>query len=148
MHTELSLLLIRLQTWARGSRDKKTKNFNLVTRRWLVSFTPRPLYSRKKDLRYQVQRRLMGLRDGLDAVQKREISCTCPEISPDPLVIQFLAKSQYRLSYRSMIWQCSLDPCDSRQETAVGCSWQQSGKCTCNGTMRRVRATIAAVQKQ
>jgi hypothetical protein len=49
--------------------------------RWVVRFTPRPLYSRRKSHWY----RLAGWevpRAGLDAVEKRNISCSCRESNP------------------------------------------------------------------
>jgi hypothetical protein len=42
-------------------------------RRWVVSFTPRPLYLQKKSPWYPLDRRLGVLIDCLDAVEKRKI---------------------------------------------------------------------------
>jgi len=43
--------------------------FDLCNRwRWVVSFTPRPLYSQRKSPRYPLDKRLVASRAGLDAV--------------------------------------------------------------------------------
>jgi len=46
--------------------------------RWVVSYTPRQLYPRRKMPRYQLDRDWVGLRAGLDAVAKRKIPLLHP----------------------------------------------------------------------
>jgi hypothetical protein len=58
---------------------------DLVTRwRWVVSFTPGPLYPQVKRPWYPLVRRgWVGTRAGLDAVVKRNIPSPCRESNPD-----------------------------------------------------------------
>jgi hypothetical protein len=61
-------------------------NINLDTGwRWVVSFTPRPLYPRGKSLRYPLGRRLdrPDSRSGRGAKEKKSNDCPCWELNPD-----------------------------------------------------------------
>jgi hypothetical protein len=48
-----------------------------------VSFTSLVLYLQGLSLQYLLDRRLVGLRAGLDAVRKRKISCHSQKLNPD-----------------------------------------------------------------
>jgi hypothetical protein len=68
----------------------------LATRwRWVVSFTPLPLYTQGKSPWYPLDRRLSGPRAGLDEVSKRKI----PGIEPRSYARPTRSQSLYRLSY-------------------------------------------------
>jgi hypothetical protein len=62
--------------------------------RWVVSFTLRPLYPRRKNPRYLLDRRLCAPQAGLDAVKRREELLSPPKIEPRPS-----NPSLYRLNY-------------------------------------------------
>jgi hypothetical protein len=59
----------------RGSRGMAPHILNLGTRwRWIANFTPRLFYSRRKEPRCFLNRRLGGPRNGLDIFEKRKKS--------------------------------------------------------------------------
>jgi hypothetical protein len=50
---------------------------------WVVSFTPRPLYRRGETSDANWIGGWVGTRAGMDAVEKRKISCRCRELNAD-----------------------------------------------------------------
>jgi hypothetical protein len=62
----------------------------------MVSFTPLPLYSRGKSLRYPLDRDWVGPREGLDVEEKRKSNPGRPACGP----------SLYRPSYRCSLCYC------------------------------------------
>jgi hypothetical protein len=82
--------------------------FDLGSRwRWVVSFTPRPLYPQGKSPWYPSDRRLSGSqsRSGRDEEEKKSFHFTCRELNP---VVQPVAESLYWLSYPSLYIQMDL----------------------------------------
>jgi hypothetical protein len=76
---------------------------NLGTRwRWVVKFTHLPLYSRGKNPRYSLDRRMSGPQGLLDAVEKRKISCPCQESSSVRLAPQSVSIPT-KVSWSSLI---------------------------------------------
>jgi hypothetical protein len=66
--------------------------------RWVVSFTPQPLYPRGKSPRYPLDRRLGGPQSRSGHVQKRK-SLTLPGLELQPLGRSARSQSLYRLRY-------------------------------------------------
>jgi hypothetical protein len=60
--------------------------------------TPALLYPRGKDPWYPLDRRLVGLRAGLDTEARGNILCLCQGLSPSRLVVQFLVSFYAELS--------------------------------------------------
>jgi hypothetical protein len=74
-----------------GEYMYSSTTLNLSTRwRFVVSFTSLPLYPRRKIPRYPLNRRLVGPKAGLDAVEMRQISCPYREANvggPTPRLV-------------------------------------------------------------
>jgi hypothetical protein len=69
-----------------GSEGIAPSILNLNTRwRWVVSFTPRPLYLRGKSTRYPLVRRLGGSqsRSGRGGEEEKSNNCPCRELNPN-----------------------------------------------------------------
>jgi hypothetical protein len=60
--------------------------------RWVVGFTPRPLYPQEKSPWYPLDRRLGGPRAVLDAVVKRKIPSSSRESNPRTPIVQPVAQ--------------------------------------------------------
>jgi hypothetical protein len=67
--------------------------------RWVVSFTPRPLYPQGKSPWYQLDRMLSGLHSWSGHGVKEKNSLPPPEIEPRPSARPARNQSLYRLSY-------------------------------------------------
>jgi hypothetical protein len=82
---KLSLFLTKLHAmktyW--GSGGIALRILDLATRwRWMVSFTPRPLYPRERAPGTHWIRGWVGLRAGLNAMVCRKIPSPCPDSNP------------------------------------------------------------------
>jgi hypothetical protein len=64
--------------------------------RWMIRFKPWPFYRRKRSHDTHCIGGWLGSTVGLDAVEKRKISCHCPELNPG---LPACSPSLYRLSY-------------------------------------------------
>jgi hypothetical protein len=69
-------------------------------RRWVVSFTSRPLYTPGKSPWYPLDRRLGGPRPFLNTVVKKRIPSPRRKLNPRTPIDQPGASSLYRLNYR------------------------------------------------
>jgi hypothetical protein len=83
--------------WGSGRTDPYFLNLG-TSWRWEVSCTPLPLYPRGKSLRYPLDRRLGGPREGLDDEEKTKF-LTFPGLELWPLCRPARSQSLYRLCY-------------------------------------------------
>jgi len=65
--------------------------------RWVISFTPRPLYRRRRNPPYPLDRRLCGPQ--LDAMAKRKINSPCRESKPVRPAHSLVAKQAPHFQY-------------------------------------------------
>jgi methylglyoxal synthase len=79
--------ILRDMSWRRVGEWRYSSIVLKVGTRWkeVVSFTPRPLYSQGKGPWYPSVAGKVGLRTGLDAVEKIQTSCPCLESNPGRL---------------------------------------------------------------
>jgi hypothetical protein len=83
--------------WGTGIRAPGILHLS-TRRRWVVNFTPRPLYPQGKCHWYPLDRMLGVPRVGLDAVVKGKIPSPCRESNHRPST--FAGRTQARLCYR------------------------------------------------
>jgi hypothetical protein len=95
----LAMLFLCLSNWARrhvtpwGGGGIAPRILNLSTRwRWVVSFTPQPLYHRGKSLRYRLERRLGRFQSRSKCREDKNI-LPLPGIDPRISVLRLLVPS-------------------------------------------------------
>jgi hypothetical protein len=95
---KLSLCLISIMLWVHmGEWRYGSTILNLGTKwRWVVRFTPRPLYSRGNSPWYPLDKKLIGPQSRSGRCGVENISCPCLELNPGPPAT---SPSLYRLSY-------------------------------------------------
>jgi hypothetical protein len=81
--------------WGNGCLDSRALDLG-TSWRWVLSFTPRPLYDRKKSAGTHWIGGWVGPRTGLDYVEKRKI-LSVPGLRLRPLGVSSRSQSLYRL---------------------------------------------------